>query len=186
MDISNAAISLLKFEAALQNLFQKRSNEDFDQKTTYNYFRAVLFATFFNDNESRPLADLELEKGLRDIRSAILFSITKITASPRILHFQSALALQCFTNEYLYNQSQEEMRAIQSLEELVKKHSKRTTANSAIPIMSNSYKALNEYEWCDLIRVEDEIAEVFKFDKLEPSNGMQSEKRYSSSAPNKK
>jgi tetratricopeptide (TPR) repeat protein len=169
IDISKTAISLLKFEAALQNLFQKRSNEDFAQKLPTIISELSYLPLLLTIMSLCPLADLELEKGLRDIRSAILFSITKITASPRILHFQSALALQCFTNEYLYNQSQEETRAIQSLEELVKKtllKGQQPTPQSLLCLAS--YKALNEYEWCDLIRVEDEISEVFTRQILEP------------------
>ena len=40
--------------------------------------------------------------------------------NPEILDFQIALALQCFTNEYLYSQNDDEEKALKVLERTVK------------------------------------------------------------------
>ena len=61
-----------------------------------------------------PLPDLELEGLLKNLRGSILSNISSIKkASPALLSFQSALALQCFTNEYIYNYAAEEEKALQ-------------------------------------------------------------------------
>ena len=50
------------------------------------------------------IPDLEFEELFKKIRFAILsHSLVINETSPELLRFQSALALQCFTNEYIYN-----------------------------------------------------------------------------------
>ena len=63
-----------------------------------------------------PLPDLALENLLRELRASLLLSISDLTGSHEELEFQSALALQCFTNEYIYNQSEHEDKALAALE----------------------------------------------------------------------
>ena len=58
-----------------------------------------------------PIDDLNLENLLEKLRAKLLMSITELTYSSELLKFQSALALQCFTNEYIYNQSDDEKKA---------------------------------------------------------------------------
>ena len=62
-----------------------------------------------------PLPDLDLEDLFRELRASLLLSISDLTGSPEELEFQSALALQCFTNEYIYNQSEHEDEALAAL-----------------------------------------------------------------------
>ena len=63
-----------------------------------------------------PLLDLEFEAVFTAIRSALLSSVSEITDSPEVLVFQSALALQCFVNEYIYSQTSEEAELLRRLE----------------------------------------------------------------------
>ena len=49
-----------------------------------------------------------------------LSNISDFSGSSEELKFQSALALQCFTNEYLYSQSDDEDAALAALEAVVK------------------------------------------------------------------
>ena len=67
-----------------------------------------------------PLPDLDLEDLFRELRASLLLSISDLTGSHEELEFQSALALQCFTNEYIYNQSEHEDEALAVLEMAVK------------------------------------------------------------------
>ena len=69
-----------------------------------------------------PITDLNLERVLKKLRAELLMSIKKIGDSSKILYFQSALALQCFTNEYIYNYSDAEEKALSILEESVEKN----------------------------------------------------------------
>ncbi|MDC1435605.1 hypothetical protein N8197_01980, partial [bacterium] len=66
-----------------------------------------------------PLPDLELENLFRKLRASLLLSISDLTGATEDLAVQSALALQCFANEYVYNQSEHEDEALGALEAAV-------------------------------------------------------------------
>ena len=119
-----------------------------------------------------PLPDLELEKLLKKLRCALLSNISSLKeVSPELIRFQSALALQCFTNEYIYSHTEEEEKILQSLDASVKKAFNNNKKPSPQVILAlASYKALNEYNWCKLLVVNNEIKEVFTRQVEEPNH----------------
>jgi SAM-dependent methyltransferase len=99
----------------------------------------------------------------------LLSSIFVIEGSPEVLHFQSALALQCFTNEYIYNQTENENKEIERLESSIKQCLLKGEQPSFQSILClASYRPLYKYEWCDLLTVNSEIEDVFTRQVLEP------------------
>jgi ubiquinone/menaquinone biosynthesis C-methylase UbiE len=117
-----------------------------------------------------PLPDLVLENLLRSLRANLLSSISDLTGSTEELKFQSALALQCFTNEYVYNQSEHEDEALAVLEVAVKEVLKKGEQPSPQSILClASYRPLNQYEWSSSLLITDEIEEVFTRQVLEPN-----------------
>ena len=118
-----------------------------------------------------PLPDLDLEKLLTKLRCSIILNISSLKeASPELIEFQSALALQCFTNEYIYNHTEEEERIIQSLDARIKKAFKNKEQPSPQVILAlASYRALNEYDWCKLLVATDNIKDVFDRQVEEPN-----------------
>ncbi len=169
-DIAMAVKSLLKLEPSLQkHLKLVNSNQliqnpldiisDLDELPLLRKLMSVC-----------PLPDLELEKLFKYLRAVILENISSFKeASPELLRFQSALALQCFTNEYVYSQSQNEEKAINVLE----KHMKELLSNNEQPsplaiLILASYKALHKYDWCLSLIVTNPIQEVFTRQVEEP------------------
>ena len=91
-------------------------------------------------------------------------------SSNEVLKFQSALALQCFTNEYIYNQSEHEDKALKDLEAAVKEALTNGDQPSSGSILClASYKPLYQYEWSSMLLITDEIEEVFIRQILEPN-----------------
>jgi 2-polyprenyl-3-methyl-5-hydroxy-6-metoxy-1,4-benzoquinol methylase len=87
-----------------------------------------------------------------------------------VLKFQSTLALQCFTNEYIYNQSEDEEKALAYLERSVS----RALSNGGQPSPQSilclaSYKPLNQYEWFNSLLLTNEIEDVFTRQVVEPN-----------------
>jgi SAM-dependent methyltransferase len=116
-----------------------------------------------------PITDLELESILVNLRSALLSSVDEISISPAILCFQSALALQCFTNEYIYNQTDRETELLEAIENAIEKTLSTGQQPSPYSILClASYKALHEYEWCDALTINTDIEEVFVRQNIEP------------------
>ena len=163
-DIAKAAISLLKFEPLLQKHLRIINDEGLIQKPLdiiSDLSKLPLLLKLMCEN--CPLPDLEVEGLFKKLRFTILLSILDFKdASSELLRFQSSLALQCFTNEYIYNQSEEEGKVIQTLEKIVKNKLENNEQPSPQIILSlASYKALDQYEWCNALVITDTIREVF-------------------------
>ena len=99
----------------------------------------------------------------------MLLSVSRLTSSPDLLRFQSALALQCFTNEYIYEHRDSETKALKVLGASIKKmlHNGEQPSPQSILCLA-SYKALYNYEWCDLLAPTNDIKEVFIRQVTEP------------------
>ena len=68
-----------------------------------------------------PLSDIDLETVLRKVRLGLLKSVSEISDKSELLSFQSALAVQCFINEYIYPESEVETHALKKLENIVER-----------------------------------------------------------------
>ena len=120
------------------------------------------------------LVGLEFEVFLKNIRSAILLSISDIKHNPETLTFQIAIASQCFINEYLYDQTDEEIEALKDLETLVE--SKLINGQQPSPTelaCLASYKPLHEYSWCHLLSMPVELEALQRRQILEPEKEKQ-------------
>ena len=99
-----------------------------------------------------PISDLDLERLLKKLRAKLIMSINDYISSSDLLAFQSALALQCFTNEYIYDKTKDEEKALLILEETVKLDISNNNPPSAQKILTlASYKPLNSFEWSIVI-----------------------------------
>tara|TARA_Y100000589_G_scaffold314609_1_gene337158 strand:- start:199 stop:1737 length:1539 start_codon:yes stop_codon:yes gene_type:complete len=169
-DIAAATISLLKFEPSLQKQLQLVSNDkviqdpldviaDLDELPLLRELMSVC-----------PLPDLELENLFKKLRASVLDNLSSFKeASAELLRFQSALALQCFTNEYIYSQNQNEEKAINDLEKQIKELLSNNEQPSPLAILIlASYKALHKFEWCQSLVVTNQIQDVFTRQVKEP------------------
>ena len=173
-DVSIAAISLLKFDPIIKEAVKIHSAGNLVQllqKTIINLSKVPLLIKLM---EISLIADWEFEVVFKDIRAAILLNISNIKINSEILTFQSALAFQCFTNEYLYDQTSLEIEALIELENLVEK--KLINGQQPNPIelaCIASYKALNEYTWAHLLRMPIELEGLQRKQILEPEKEKQ-------------
>ena len=118
--------------------------------------------------------DLEFENKSKNIRSTILLGISKIKNDSETLKFQTALSSYCFTNEYIYDQTDEEIEALERLENLVE--NKLTNGQQPSPTELTclaSYKPLYEYSWCHLLSMPVELEALQRRQILEPEEEKQ-------------
>ena len=169
-DITKAAISLIKSEPTLKKHLQLYVTgvikNPLDVISDLNELPLLLKLMGIC-----PLPDLELEGLLTNLRFAILSNISSLKeVSSKSIAFQSALALQCFTNEYIYHHTEEETKALQALEKTAKNAFKNDKQpNPQVVLALASYKALNQYDWCELLVITDDIQEVFSRQVVEPN-----------------
>ena len=161
-DILPPAIRLLKFDPVVTAAIEMKSDEIklLVQKVISDLSDLPLLLKIMSVS---PIADLDLETVFTDIRSGLLHSISEIIGQSEVLSFQSALALQCFTNEYVYSQTENESQELEALEVLVGKSLLRGEQPSPQSILClAAYKSLSQYDWCHLLIVTTSIEEVFR------------------------
>ena len=168
-DIVSSAIKLLKLEPSLIQHLHTCSAVEAEPNAIEIISDLSKLPLLLKLMSVCPLSDLEMEKLLSKVRAYILSNISDFTGSAEEIKFQSALALQCFTNEYLYSQSDDEEDALTALEAVVK----QTLNDGAQPSSKSvlclaSFKPLAQYEWSSSLLVTSEIEEVFKRQVLEP------------------
>ena len=169
-DIAPAAISLLKFEPKLKRHLQTSSMAEPEPKLLEAITDLSELPLLLKLMSVCPLSDLALENLLRKLRASLLLSISDLTGSTEELKFQSALALQCFTNEYIYNQSEHEDKALTALEAATKQTLNNGDQPSPQSILClASYRPLNQYEWSGSLRITNEIEDVFTRLVVEPN-----------------
>jgi len=173
-DISSAACSLLKFDPIIEDVFSIISANkltEFLQAIITDLSNVPLLIKLM---EVFPLPDTEFEVVFKNIRSAILLNISDIKHNPETITFQTALSLQCFLNEYLYNQTDIEVEALKDLETLVEKQLTNGQQPSPTELVClASYKPLHEYSWLHLLTMPIELESLQRRQILEPEKEKQ-------------
>jgi len=174
-EISRSVISLLKFDLFVNGILEKCSLNELEQSLQEVLQGLSNVKLLLKLLSVCPIPDLEFEALFTNIRAAVLFSVPNLSDSKEILPIHTALALQCFTNEYVYIQSDAETKSLETLENDVAKMLSLGLQPHPIAIAClASYKALNEYPWNHLISktgdleivVERQILEVKEEEKL--------------------
>ena len=169
-DIANSTINLLKLEPMLQKHLQL-----VDGEFIHNPLEVITdlseLPLLLKMMSVCPLPDLELEQLFTNLRRSILSNISSLKeASAELLSFQSALALQCFTNEYIYNSTDAEKKVLRTLENNVRKAVKNNKQPSPQAVLAiASYKALSQYDWHNLLVVTNDIEKVIARQVEEPN-----------------
>ena len=104
-EINKSIINLLKLDPLFKNFLNDYftiKNKTSLQNLISNFEKYSLFLKLISVSL---VCDLDIEKILQDLRSSILSSIFNLKSTSHLLNFQSALALHCFTNEYIYSPS---------------------------------------------------------------------------------
>lgn len=167
--LSSAVVSLLKLDPIIRELLRGYKSAE-STKTLQEITSALCkFPFLLKFISITPLPDLEFETLLSDIRSKLLSTIVETDANIELSTFQSVLALHCYTNEYLYNESGRDSKLVQSLERQVENElscGKQPSSQSLLCLAS--FKSLIEYDWYNLITVTSDIEEVFNRQISEP------------------
>ena len=108
-----------------------------------------------------PLTDLQPEASFASMRRVLLTALAQTEASPELIHFLSTLSLHCFTNEYVYFETEEETELISALEagisESIAQASQPTVTETLILA---TYRPLHQYDWSEKLQVLDQLPEV--------------------------
>ncbi|MFH2057274.1 MAG: tetratricopeptide repeat protein [Pseudomonadota bacterium] len=95
-----------------------------------------------------PIADIQVEKLLTQMRKAILNKTISIDSDIQGLPFIAALALHCFTNEFIFYEGKDEQKQVKHLQEKIKTalDNNNSISLSSLAILA-SYRPLNSFSW---------------------------------------
>tara|TARA_B100000242_G_scaffold292259_1_gene267288 strand:- start:617 stop:3298 length:2682 start_codon:yes stop_codon:yes gene_type:complete len=168
-DVAPACISLLKFEPKLIQLLRAMPLSDNRAELLSAISDLCEVHLLLKLMSECPLPDLQLENLFTELRATLLLSILDIPITQEVLKFQSALALQCHTNEYLYYCSEDESESVSHLEAIVEHELVRGQQPKPQYLLClASYKPLGHYDWSDRLAFSTEIRDVFKRQITEP------------------
>lgn len=119
-----------------------------------------------------PIFDLRIESALTVLRRAMLQKAVSGTSDNKALPFTTALALQCFTNEYVFPETKEESATVDSLERQIAEMvaEGRPVPESSIAALG-SHRPLHRFSWAETLSARDwenDIGEVIRRQILEP------------------
>lgn len=118
-----------------------------------------------------PITDVKIENLLKFLRRILLLNIDKIKNNNSALELISAIAKQCFINEYLYSSEMKEKKTQINIENYILKKIKEKKYNECTLEITclASYKSLVSYKWSKNISGIREIAELIKLQISEPN-----------------
>ena len=161
--IASAAISLIKLDEVFQSVLKKYYAGELQKTLKQSVSELSRIPLLLKLMQLCPLPDLEIERLLTYLRSEILSNLSQLSGSKETLAFQAALALQCFTNEYIYIQTNEDKKNLDELEKIVKKNlaDGKQPAPLALACLA-SFKTLHDYSWCHLLTVPNDLKNLGK------------------------
>ena len=119
-----------------------------------------------------PIFDLRIESALTSLRRTMLQKAVCGTSDSNELPFATALAHQCFTNEYVFSETKEESAAVEEFErQIAEAVAKGQTVKDSSVAALASYRELYRLPWAETLSArqwEDGIAEVIRRQISEP------------------
>ena len=167
--IAGAILSVLEFNPTFKEIIKRNSSDDFTEPTMEDVIALSKIPLLIKFIENSYMPYKKIEKILKKIRKMILNNITEIENTPEILKFQIALSLHCFHNEYVYDLTEEEIRAIKKLEIILEKDfSEKKYPSSKDLACLSSYNSIKNYSWINLSKIPSDLEAIKIRQILEP------------------
>ena len=161
--ISKAVISLIKSDPIFKDILLLKDNLNENDQIIRILKKLSNHKLLIELMNSTPIIDLDIEILMTRVRSFILFNIDKIQNIPSILDIQKALALQCFINEYLYEENIFEIKALKALEQSIELSFKsEIQPKVSVLLCLASYRPLHSYNWTKLITLPNQFQNIYK------------------------
>lgn len=119
-----------------------------------------------------PIHDIDVEQMLATLRRSILEKVATGEMGEECLPFMAALALHCFTNEFVFSESDEERVAVECLQTRIALLMKeKADVPAAFIVTLGAYRPLHKFSWADELRHlkwNSHVAELIERQILEP------------------
>ena len=142
--------SILRHNPTFHRVLEVSKSSNVDEKLNYLTEQLSTIPLLLRLMELCPISDPEVEKLLIKIRLSTLNHLSDNHISSSSLPFYEALALHCFTNEYVFLESNEETLKVDQLENEI---SVRISSKEHIPVLKitllATYRPLHIFSWAE-------------------------------------
>lgn len=172
--IARSAIGALRHHPGFAEIVTATASYDDNPDIAYSDIAEQLSAIplFLRVLELSLIRDLEIERMLTMLRRLMLQGATASKAADRALPFSVALANNCFTNEYVFAEGDEEKDAVELLQQqLARMLENRHAVPPALVIALGAYRPLFEFAWAQKLRErewDNDVAGVIRRQITEP------------------
>ncbi|MBQ86208.1 MAG: hypothetical protein CMQ16_07360 [Gammaproteobacteria bacterium] len=162
-DVAKSTLSLLKQDVQIKDLpFKRNSTVSLDEVAPIIGSLNKL-PLLHHLMRLCPLPELQFEELFVMIRNLLLKNLDKMEVSSELIYFLSTLSIHCFTNEYVYSESDEESYLIDELQVKIPRVLAQSKQPEAIEILClAAYRPLHRYAWCQKLKSLDNLEEVKK------------------------
>ena len=121
-----------------------------------------------------PIPDYYIEKKFILIRKEMLDQIYKLNFEKIYIKFLLSLSIQCYLNEYIYEQSKEEIEKVKKINKRIKSSLNNNNKIHDLEILCLScYEPLSNFSWSRKINYSDELKEIFELHLTQKENEKQ-------------
>ena len=160
-EICHAVVSLLRQKPQIQSILEICKSHEITDKLTKILESLSKESLFLKLMSLCPITDLEFENMLTDIRAAILQNINILSYTPSLVRVLSAIATQCFINEYIYKKTSCEDKALTEIESgILEKNIEQTPVCIPAILVMACYKPLHVFSWDAYINQTVDLASV--------------------------
>jgi len=167
-------ISALHHNSSFSKILDQTVSRSLEQDSSFRDITEQLSTTplFLQIIKLSPISDLKIEQMLTSLRHSMLQETMAGRSDENSLPFAAALALQCFTNEYIYPESEAETVEVTKLEQQAEAlvENKLDVAPSIVAALG-AYRPLHAYSWSKALQGRewgDDIKEVVERQISEP------------------
>ena len=108
-----------------------------------------------------PIPNYYFEKNLIKIRNEILNQIYNLNFKKIYFKFLTALSSQCFLNEYIYSETDNETFKIKKINEKIENNIDSKEINDLEILILSCYSPLYSFDWCKKINPSNQLEEIF-------------------------
>ena len=160
-DVANSILSLLKHDPLIKDLLLEKNVVTSLTAATSIIGRLNKLPLLHHLMRVSTLHDLQVEGFFVTMRRFLLANLNEIEVSPDVIYFLSTLCLHCFTNEYVYFESNEEASRVNKLEKDITQSIAQSERPEVIKILClASYRPIHKYDWCQQLEALDHLEEV--------------------------
>ena len=149
-DFARPIISILKHHPIFSQILKQTKNLNWRKKVSFQETASYLskIPLFLRIIELTPIQEVEIERMLTSLRQKMLEDTIQGKIEEDSLPFASSLSVQCFTNEYVYTETNEETVSVSKLKEKIQSLVESSDEIPPLFIATlGAYEPLHKFSW---------------------------------------